>query len=408
MGIFIFCFQLHFGQEDQGRVLDASNVPEIILQLKKQPTSLDQLKQLESLNFSIENYREALKYSLQLLELEETDAHRYKVARGYEKLGQYKNALSFYEQLWEKDSLNSVIGYRVCKLLVQIRDFKKARFYLQKLSERDPNHPTYPYQLGLIHVLHQKYSSAIDAFLEVYKRDSTHVESMYQLSNAFSQLKIEDSTLLFFNKGLRLAPDHKNLNRLKAKYLRKEQKYDSVIKILLRQDSLYPQEFFNAKMLGLCYFSLEQYDAAEKWFKAALEINPEDFKSYTYLGHIGLKRNNTKDALLNYLFGVRTARIRRDEEYLGLGYTYIEMNELATAIRMFEHAFEENGNNDDALFEWALTSDRYYADKKIGYKKYELYLRRFSYKKDTTKLNFIKSRMGALKEKLFLDGEIVE
>ena len=86
MGIFIFCFQLHFGQEDEGRVLDASNVPEIILQLKKQPTSLDQLKQLQALNFSIENYREALKYSLQLLELEETDAHRYKVARGYEKL----------------------------------------------------------------------------------------------------------------------------------------------------------------------------------------------------------------------------------------------------------------------------------------------------------------------------------
>ena len=45
-----------------------------------------QLKQLQALNFSIENYREALKYSLQLLELEETDAHRYKVARGYEKL----------------------------------------------------------------------------------------------------------------------------------------------------------------------------------------------------------------------------------------------------------------------------------------------------------------------------------
>jgi|OM-RGC.v1.027308880 hypothetical protein len=86
LGIFIFCFQLHFGQEDEGRVLDASNVPEIILQLKKQPTSLDQLKQLQALNFSIENYREALKYSLQLLELEETDAHRYKVARGYEKL----------------------------------------------------------------------------------------------------------------------------------------------------------------------------------------------------------------------------------------------------------------------------------------------------------------------------------
>ena len=72
---------------------------------------------------------------------------------------------------------------------------------------------------------------------------------------------------------------------------------------------------------------------------------------------------------------------------------------------MFEKAVEENASNDDALFEWALVSDRYYKDKTIGYKRYQRYLNRFSYKKDSVKLAFIKSRMGAIKEKLFLEGE---
>ncbi|MDA8948491.1 hypothetical protein N9H57_05065 [Flavobacteriaceae bacterium] len=80
------------------------------------------------------------------------------------------------------------------------------------------------------------------------------------------------------------------------------------------------------------------------------------------------------------------------------------MGDLKQAMEMYEKAYKENTNNDDALFEWALASDRYYKDKKIGYNHYKNYLRRFSYKNDSITLAFIKSRMGAIKEKLFLEG----
>lgn len=75
---------------------------------------------------------------------------------------------------------------------------------------------------------------------------------------------------------------------------------------------------------------------------------------------------------------------------------------------MFQRAFDENGGNHNALFELAFASDRYYANKKIGYKKYQQYVKLFNSKKDTSKLKFIKSRMGAIKEKLFLAGEILD
>jgi hypothetical protein len=39
-------------------------------------------------------------------------------------------------------------------------------------------------------------------------------------------------------------------------------------------------------------------------------------------------------------------------------------------MEMFEKAVDENARNDDALFEWALASDRYYKDKTIGYNRY--------------------------------------
>lgn len=56
------------------------------------------------------------------------------------------------------------------------------------------------------------------------------------------------------------------------------------------------------------------------------------------------------------------------------------------------------------MFEWALASDRYYKDKTIGYTRYKQYLVRFANKVDSVKLTFVKSRMGAIKEKLFLEG----
>jgi hypothetical protein len=65
----------------------------------------------------------------------------------------------------------------------------------------------------------------------------------------------------------------------------------------------------------------------------------------------------------------------------------------------------KNARNDDTLLEWALASDRYYKDKTIGYNRYQQYLDRFTHKKDSVKLAFIKSRMGAIKEKLFLECE---
>lgn len=73
----------------------------------------------------------------------------------------------------------------------------------------------------------------------------------------------------------------------------KEKKYDEAITLLLKQDNLYPNEFFNTKMLGICYFNIEAYDKAVAWFKRSTQNNPEDYNSSTYLGHIAFKKRKT-------------------------------------------------------------------------------------------------------------------
>lgn len=409
--LFVFClFQwaflplLHAQQSDLNYGFLGKSIQPTIERLKKAPATAENLIQLGDLYSSKENYNQAQKYFEQALKQDRTDLHIYKVALTSERLKKYPKALELYFELWNKDTLNNLLQYRISKLQMRLGQYQKAFKNLESLKARDPEHPIYPYQMGLIETLDLDYSKAINYFLEAYDRDSLNIDVIYQLANSYNKLKIQDSTALFISRGLKLDPVHKNLNRIKINKLNREEKYEEAIVLLLQQDSLYPYEYFNTKMLGLCYYKTEAYEEAAKWFRESYRNNPEDFNSWTYLGHIAKQKGDLQKARFNYLNATQIAKIPRDEEYIGLGNVSQEMGDLKQAMEMYEKAYNENTNNDDALFEWALASDRYYKDKKIGYNHYKNYLRRFSYKNDSIKLAFIKSRMGAIKEKLFLEG----
>lgn len=409
--LYLFSFTVSHGQQNLVNFdlsSDKKNITEIIKRLKKKDPTASNLVELGDLYYSIENYRNALKQYNIALSIEQNDTILYKVALVNEKLGQRKKALKQYEYLWEKDSLNLSLTYRISKLQILIGEYPKAQRHLLKLMERDSTHPVYPYKLGLIHTFKKEYDSAIDHFLKAFKIDSTYIDVIYQLAKSFRHLNIKDSTNLFIKTGLQIDPNHKNLNRLKINILRRDKEYETAIELLLKQDSLYPSELYNAKMLGICNFNLERYEKAKKWFEISAQIDPFDYQPNTYLGHIFLKQKDSEKAFIHYSIATRKGREPRDEEYLGLGICYLELEDFPNAIKMFTRAFEENRRNHHAFFELALASDRYYADKKIGYKKYQQYIKMFAHKKDSVKIQFIKSRMGAIKEKLFLKGEIID
>lgn len=108
-----------------------------------------------------------------------------------------------------------------------------------------------------------------------------------------------DSTYLFIYRGLKIRPDHKNLNRLYINQLRRDNRINAAINVLQKQDSLYPQEFFNKKSLGLCFYNQNQWNIAAEYFKAALKLNPEDYKARTYLGHIALHQKQYQNAFFS-------------------------------------------------------------------------------------------------------------
>jgi tetratricopeptide (TPR) repeat protein len=392
----------------QTEILPLNTVQHSIELLKKKGSSTENNLQLADLYYSIENYATALRYYSKAFEKDPSNLHKFKMAQVSEKLGKYQQALTFYQDLWEADTLNNILRYRMSKLMIRLQHYDKALKNLTLLTQKDSLHPIYPYQVGMIYNIQNNYSKAIDYFLKTYRRDSSSIHTLYQLAYSFHKLHLRDSTEVFMKKGLKLEPEHKNLNRLKINLLRRDHQYQEAIDLLLEQDSLYNDDFFITKMLGISYWQLDQYEESKKWFEKAYEIDPEDFNSQTYLGHIAQKNKDFDLALVHYTRATRIGKLPRDEEYLGLGQVLTELNKPKEALQMFKRAVDENHKNHQAFFEYALATDRYYKDKRIGYRLYQKYLLTFSNKKNSKHLKFIYSRMKAIKEKLFLEGIPIE
>ena len=135
--------------------------------------------------------------------------------------------------------------------------------------------------------------------------------------------------------------------------------------------------------------------------------NRENYKSFTYRGHIASKEKKFKAAEMLYRMATFIGKEKRDEEFYGLGTVNYELKKTKQAIFYFDKSFKENRKNYKALYQLAKLSDDYYKDKKIAYNHYIKYLDRFE-DKDITIKDFVKERIKEIKKVYFLRGESLE
>ena len=356
---------------------------------------------------SIDAYKNAIIYYKKSLSFKASSKVNTALANAYYKTKQYKNAITIYESLLEKDTENLMIHYQLGKLYMAINALQKATKAFKKLSRKDVKNPNYHYQLGLIAARKADGNGMLDNFLRAYKSDHTHIKSVYQLAKTFAQLRKRDSSRLFVDKGLLLDSLHINLNKLKINEYFRNKKYAKALERLQMLDTINSSDLYVKKMLGRSYFNIDSLDLAAVNFKKARTLDKEDFKILLYLGHINKAKKKYRMAVFNYMMATNVGKKKRDEEYYSLGMLYLEMKRPNRAISMFKTALKENSKRFKILYQLALTSDAYYKDKRIAYRLYEDYDMRFE-EKDKDISIFVKSRLKELKKEMFMQGEKVE
>ncbi|SNR14824.1 tetratricopeptide repeat protein [Tenacibaculum jejuense] len=375
--------------------------------LKSLPSSFEKETRMAKLFDVLDDHNKAILHYKKALTIKEDYKTKIKLGKSLLKEKRIKEVVTLYEEICEKDPDNLIAKYTLGKRYLQLRKYEKAKTIFKDLIKKDGENPNYYYQLALTMPQYKKIFKRIDNYLIAYKLDNSHFKSIEKLAKGFTTIKDRDSAMLFVNKGLKLRPDHIDLNRLKINRFFAKKKYDKSIALLNHIDSVQPNERYTHIMLGRCYFNLENYDEAEKHFKLASHLDDEDFKSSIYLGDIAMIRKETRKAMFHYLSGTSRGKRKRDRAYMGLANVFTEMKKPQKVLEAYKDAVDENYKNYKALFGLAKQSDLYYKDKKIGYKLYKRYQERFT-GKDTIADNYIKSRLKEIKKEYFLKGEEIE
>ena len=74
------------------------------------------------------------------------------------------------------------------------------------------------------------------------------------------------------------------------------QRYDQAIEYLLKANQLKPTDYRTVVLLGMVNLDSEYYDTAEKWYRAAIKIKPDDVMVLAGLAEATLQKGDAKAA----------------------------------------------------------------------------------------------------------------
>lgn len=351
--------------------------------------------------------KEAIAYYQKALALKDDYQTKVKLGKLYQRQKSYTDAIRVFEEIVGKDPKNLLITYKLGRLYLTTNNLSKAHTTFKELIKADPKNPNYHYYKGILYGRLKRRNLKINSFLEAYRVDDTHMKSILQLALAFTTLRDKDSANLFTNRGLQIEPNHISLNRLKINRYIRDKDYQKALELLHKIDTIVPNEHYTKKQLGKTYYHLNMLNEAGKAFEIATKLDPEDFKSHTYLGHIAMKQEQTRLAMGHYYTALFRGKKQRGEEYYGLGQVYFKMKKPKVALEMYEKAYQENRKNYKAVYQIATISDRLYKNKKVAYRHYKTYVNYFQ-NKDSLLTMYAQQRIKEIKKEYFIQGEVLD
>ena len=113
------------------------------------------------------------------------------------------------------------------------------------------------------------------------------------------------------------------------------------VEAYLRANILDPTDADTNLNLAACYFDLGQFDMAEQYCKAAIEINPNDPYSHSNLGVICESQDRLYDAIRAYKASLEIDA-HQPQVLMSLGSAYARQNRLKQAVNAYELAAAED------------------------------------------------------------------
>ena len=173
----------------------------------------------------------------------------------------------------------------------------------------------------------------------IVKRENYDFYTAHQLKNK----NLLDSALIFYQKAATYNPINEGPYREMGYIKMAQKKYNEAVPLLKKSIDLCPENYYSFTYLGYLYQDLKKTDSSEYYFTKAVEYKENMSQAWEGLGSIDLDKNNPMNAKNKFL---KSAGYGNQSVYLyyNLGRSYEMLNYPDSALMYYNVATQINPN----------------------------------------------------------------
>jgi len=241
---------------------------------KKNPNASEWLFYMSVVESAQTNWEEAIRLTRRIIKLDGSDFYTYQLARQYQDMGDFDNALRYSEEALAADSADFSNRLLHLRILAQSGRMDEALSELDKLIEDDPETEFLYDRKGSYLFLQKRYDEAIEAYNTLLALDDSYGYEYYMRGRCYDALGKTDKAKKDYQKAEGMIEEPAELAFIKLKLGKTEEAEELILKAVAA-DSTGNGDCYNIA----CYYSLKgDKEQALTYLEKTLQKPYTDFR----------------------------------------------------------------------------------------------------------------------------------
>jgi len=308
----------------------------------------DKVDIMQSIANSFEHigkYQISLKYLLEAFKIENDNLLLlFDIGYCYEKLGQIKKSIDFYNKYLDKEPFSENAWYNLGILYSKADMFDKAVEAYEFSLAINPEFSLAYFNLANAYSNNEDFQKAIINYKEYMNYDGINVEVLSYIGDCYESIKDYDTALKYYNDALQEDELFSDAFFGKANIMFQLGKYSDALELVTKSiqiDDMNAEYYF---LLGNIYSELKNYKEACESHKKAYDIEPGEMDFIIALSDSYVKSNEyllSKNILIEGLKDNKNSSLI----YFRLAATYLHLDNKNQALEAFENGLKINSSD---------------------------------------------------------------
>lgn len=268
---------------------------------------------------------------------DDSESYHY-LAQAEYALGQYGEALKYYQRAWTLKPSDRDLELAVARCLLELGRHAEAAEHFRSLADRHGGWALPAFELGRVAYQRGQKRQALAHFEEAHQRDPRHVGVLYNLGACYQEMGDGAKAQQCYEQLLSADPDNAEVRHNLGCLLYSQEQHDQALTELEEVCRVRPSWAYSHMARGMVLEAKGRLDDAVAAYQTAVETDPLNVDAYLELAG-ALRRQWRVNATISTLEragqgpGAQTARV-----FFHLAIAYRERGSYADAIAAMHRA----------------------------------------------------------------------